>query len=1182
VRITSIWSPWNARSALSWLLAIILSATLAESAGAIWYDLGGGDPDIHATGSIGGTTTVVMNLGGFDTETVVINGDTYHHITVKNGGHQEEAGLPDLPDVRCSLIIANDKDVAVTFLSGEYVDILDYPVTPAKGPITRDIDPSTVPYTFSDLYQQESAFPAVLAEDHDPYILRDFRGVVIDLNAFQYFPEARTLRVYTQMTVEVTTLAAGSKNLLSGDRSASKIDSEFDAIYNNHFVNYSRERYTQVSEQGDLLIITPDIFVEQALTLADWKNQKGLATEVATLTETGGSFASIKAYIQSQYDAGDLAYVILLGDAEELPPMNGDSDPSYALLAGSDSYPDIFIGRLSGENSDQLMTQIERTITYERDLDSSDTWLGAGLGIASNLPGGHYGETDSEHMNIIREKLLNYSYSAVDSLYGTGVVPDDVADQLNAGRGSTNYIGHGHPTYWSTTHFSVDHVNELENCNRLPFIHSAACENGAFIGQTCFAESWLRATHLGQPTGGVAAYMSVINQYWIPPMDAQDETVDLLVSDQMRTIGGLWYNGSCKMIDLNSSRGPIEFRAWTIFGDPSLAIRTDTPSELVVTHPNTIMVDQLSCDIEVAGVSGALCALTADGVIFGLGYTDEFGDVSIPLTISPPEPMALTLTVTAYNKTTYIATVIALSDTGPYLATSEIEFLVGGEPTEFMEAGQTIQVRARLENVGLEEATAISSTMTSMTDEFTVTQAISTYPNILPSGDAWNDVMFSFEIDPDCADGFVGELNLTSSAAGGYLFDSNISIVVHSPDISIWQMVVADTIDGDGNYHLDPGESGTICLTLLNSGTGPLDDIEGVVTCDNPEIQIAPITALHTGLGENETGQMEPLFEVSIDPSCLETDLICTLTLTGSNLFNREIEFILPIGGFVETMENGAPNWEHYSELPSYSDQWHISQNRNHTTDGRRSWKCGADGEGSYDPLLDAALETPPVNIYGNGELRFWMWMDIQESDFRDEAYDGGLVEISIDGAPFEQITPVDDYTHTIRTSAVPGPFAEGTRVFSGSVDWQEVIFELGEISGEVVFRFRFGTDGDTAYEGWYIDDLEILGTLNTSDIADRFVEPTALSLSLGQPNPFTAVNTIRFQLPKAGEARLQVYDPTGRLVKTIVSGPLPAGEHQYSWDGLDKWSHPAAGGLYYYSLRSGHEAKVRSVVLVR
>ena len=67
-------------------------------------------------------------------------------------------------------------------------------------------------------------------------------------------------------------------------------------------------------------------------------------------------------------------------------------------------------------------------------------------------------------------------------------------------------------------------------------------------------------------------YASSILQSWNPPMAAQDESVDLLVSESYLTLGGLMFAGSCRMMDEYGSGGVEMFNTWHLFGDPSLRI----------------------------------------------------------------------------------------------------------------------------------------------------------------------------------------------------------------------------------------------------------------------------------------------------------------------------------------------------------------------------------------------------------------------------------------------------------------------------------------------------------------------------------------------------------------------------------------------------------------------------------
>jgi Peptidase family C25/Propeptide_C25/Peptidase family C25, C terminal ig-like domain/FlgD Ig-like domain len=1169
----------------SFLCALCLTAFAAE-AGAEWYDFGGVSPEVIYTDAGNDVSVLDMTIGGFEAVPVEIEGETYYHIYIDKGGRQELGGMPDLPDVRRNLIIPDDRRMAVTFLGGDYIDYPNMQIAPSKGPISRLIDPLTVPYTFGDVFNNSSAYPLQLTEGHDPYIMRDYRAMIVDMNAFQYFPATRTLRVYTNMRVQVAPAGPGETNVLVRRRSTETIDPTFNALYENRFINYGRTRYEPVLEDGGMLIITPDAFLGAVSPLYDWKVQKGIPTKLVTLSDTGSSYANIRSYIQNEYELNGISFVLLIGDAPQLTPYAGNSDPSYSLLAGSDNYPEVFIGRFSAENTTQVQTQVNRTIYYERDITTADTWCNQGMGVASAEGDGigHGGQSDFVHEDVIRDKLMAYTYLGVDQIYDPGASASQVATAINEGRSITNYTGHGSMTSWGTTGFSNSHVNALTNVNKLPYIMSVACNNGEFQSGTCYAEAWLRASYNDQPTGAVAAYMSVISQSWLPPMDAQDEAVDLLVADQMRTVGGIYFNGSCLMMDLNTSQGPIEFKAWTIFGDPSLAMRTAIPQNLTVNYPAALFLGQDTMDIAVAGVDGALCALSNNGTVYGTGYTDAAGNVTITMDTPPTEPMTLTLTVTAYNRVTAINEIEVLPAEGPYLVVRECEYLdTPGLRTDTMHCGTHKMMRIKLGNVGVEPATGIAATLSTPTEGIFVSQTVSAYPDILPEGEEWNSLLFEFDIASDIPDGTIATIHLTTTADGDEQWDADVNFIVESPDLVITDVLIDDSVGGDGNYRLDPGETATIAVTLFNAGHGYLDTIEAILSNTHPQITVTSSVGSIPFLGWEESGQLGPIYEITVDPDFSSFETTFGLAVTGSYNYVNDFEIDLPIGGYYENIEGIVSTWDHYVVSGTFTDQWHLSTQRNHTTNGSQSWKCGVDGAGDYANLLDAGLTTPPAHITGEGELKFWMWIDSEiSSAYPDRAYDGGLVEMSVDGGAFTQITPVGGYSHTIRPGSTPGPFAEHTPVFAGTSDWTEVSFDLGDTSGEVVFRFRFGSDGASGGEGWYIDDLEIMGLADLSAAPGRDLAITRLQLSAPQPNPLRGAGRISFALPEAGEAALKVYDASGRLVRTLLSGELAAGEHHVSWDGNDNDARPVTSGLYYIRLSNASDQRIRSTVLMR
>ncbi len=72
-----------------------------------------------------------------------------------------------------------------------------------------------------------------------------------------------------------------------------------------------------------------------------------------------------------------------------------------------------------------------------------------------------------------------------------------------------------------------------------------------------------------------------------------------------------------------------------------------------------------------------------------------------------------------------------------------------------------------------------------------------------------------------------------------------------------------------------------------------------------------------------------------------------------------------------------------------------------------------------------------------------------------------------------------------------------------------------------------------------------------------------------GAPNPFRAGSTtsLRFTLPRAGDAKLEVFDLAGRRVAVVLDRRLPAGPVEATWDGADASGRQVAAGVYFYRL---------------
>jgi len=93
---------------------------------------------------------------------------------------------------------------------------------------------------------------------------------------------------------------------------------------------------------------------------------------------------------------------------------------------------------------------------------------------------------------------------------------------------------------------------------------------------------------------------------------------------------------------------------------------------------------------------------------------------------------------------------------------------------------------------------------------------------------------------------------------------------------------------------------------------------------------------------------------------------------------------------------------------------------------------------------------------------------------------------------------------------------------------------------------------------------------------------PTRFELSQNYPNPFNPTTTITLSLPQESKVSLEVYDITGRKVRTLLKEALPAGVHKISWDGRNENGEAVGSGVYIYRVVAGAFKESRKMALLR
>ena len=138
-------------------------------------------------------------------------------------------------------------------------------------------------------------------------------------------------------------------------------------------------------------------------------------------------------------------------------------------------------------------------------------------------------------------------------------------------------------------------------------------------------------------------------------------------------------------------------------------------------------------------------------------------------------------------------------------------------------------------------------------------------------------------------------------------------------------------------------------------------------------------------------------------------------------------------------------------------------------------------------------------------------------------------------------------------------------------------------ITGENPYRYRDETVKPDRTYFYRLEAVDLSGFGQTfGPVAIRVSAPKEYSLAQNYPNPFNPETAIEYDLPRASDVMLTIYNLTGQEVMTLVRGRMDAGRHAVLWDGRDRNGVEMASGIYFYRIKAGEFVKTRKMVLVK
>jgi PKD repeat protein len=658
------------------LVFAFLSLISLSMASPGFLPLGGGPEQelrIDVIESTPSRTLLEIRVPGLQVEDVQEDGVVYQRLKLRGAGTTPEAGKPAVPVIGRLVAIPTWSGVNVRTIEMDEDVLTGYRVYPAQEPVP---DLATYEPAFTvdaEFYGQDAFYPETRASYAGPFVFRDYRVVQLLLHPISHNPATGELRVATRMVVELEHSGYDGRNVLEVEREPSRA---FEPLYRSFIVNYDQVKRTSFPDQGSYLILTADAYYDDVLPLAEWKHKKGLEVVLTKLSDIGASpdTADIKDYIENAYNNWEtpLEWILLVGDVGDLPcnygmthPYHGTPTPNdiYYARMNSDIIADIYIGRISVNNSTECQAEVNKILNYERNPYMDETsWFTEATLICGTQSGRPWEWT----VRTIKQILLSHGYTQVDTLmelHGT-CTATNVTNSWNDGGTFITYRGHGDPDGWYNVSpaFTNSYVQALSNGEKLQVGIAPTCNTGWYDWSSgdCFSEVVADQSTPSQPDAGAGMFASTRVSYSFHNDTLAIGCYRAVFEENLYQYSAATDWGKLYMLTyypLPDVVTEVEFTEMQIFGEPELNIWTDVPDAMSVSHPGTLPVGSSNFTVTVSSggpVYQAYICLWKDGDLYETGYTNTSGQKTF--SVSPNSEGTMYVTVTKHNFAPYEGT----------------------------------------------------------------------------------------------------------------------------------------------------------------------------------------------------------------------------------------------------------------------------------------------------------------------------------------------------------------------------------------------------------------------------------------------------------------------------------------------------------------------------------------------
>jgi len=466
-----------------------------------------------------------------------------------------------------------------------------------------------------------------------------------------------------------------------------------------------------------------------------------------------------------------------------------------------------------------------------------------------------------------------------------------------------------------------------------------------------------------------------------------------------------------------------------------------------------------------------------------------------------------------------------------------MEYIIDAEGDQIIEASETVNLSFTIQNTNSEVINDAIFKLSSNDPFISILDSIEFVGSMNPGETIVLTGLFEFNVAENMPNNYPIQMTASMNATEG-VWERNLALVGYSAVLKEQDHFIND----DGNYSLISGETVNLILEIQNIGIAKANDIEVILTSNDPYISI------NTNSTNKDVLLADSIWHASFNISAVE---FVPFEYIADVNYNINIGNGFPVSGKIPVKINyNSEDFEsNGTELFPWnntsSNAWYIDSET--VLEGNFSLKSGDIGNNQSSTIYMI------VEVLEDGEICFYKKVsceDVQENN-------------------------ADYLEFKINANKVAG--------WDGQIEWSHECFDVEEGINKFEWTYKKDQDLSSFSDCAWLDNIVFPSIGDTISLGFEHVNFDDKDLYILYPNPFNESVNINITVNEPGHFLLDIYNINGIIVKTILPEVcLAKGQYFFRWNGIGNSGIKMPNGIYYCVLHTTKNVSTKKIIMLK